>query len=102
MLIRISLAQPARTVTRNEYFANTFHCFYRPQFSRMVGNARQHIAYILPDAALLVGAGVDKNSFKSKTAGLEAVEGVNEIIVLFWRDPLFYHNVTGHCLDITG
>ena len=74
MLIRISLAQPARTVTRNEYFSNTFHCFYRPQFSRMVGNARQHIAYILPDAALLVGAGVDKNSFKSKAAGLEAVD----------------------------
>ena len=80
---RVSLAQPACAIACSQYFAKTFHCFLRPQFRGMVGNARQHIGNILADTALLMGARIDKDPFKPETAGLETIECINQIIVLF-------------------
>ena len=68
----------------------------------MAGDACQHIGYIIANAALFMGARIDKNPFKSETAGLETIERINQIIVFFRRNALFHHNVTRHRLDIAG
>src|SRR5690348_13240506 len=95
-------AQPRSVVASEQAVADQVAAFERVQIERMFVDARERAQDVVADALALLNLQIDDHPVEAEAASLEAVEGVDEVVVLGRFERLLLAQVAADALQVAG